>query len=97
MWIIAAMKLMRVESEAIYDAGKERVVEVLLEMSIGIEQMAVLKRRIEELERQLKQNSHAEPQSQTAVERRIPQASTEESAETDGTAEWRARWSAVAK
>lgn len=82
------MKLTRGEAETIYDAGKERVVEALLEMSVGLEQIEVLKRRIEELERQLKQNSHAEPQSQTAVERRIPQAGTEEPAETDGAAQW---------
>ena len=51
------MKLTREEAEAIYDAGKERVVEVLLAMSVGLEQIEVLKQRIEELERQLKQNS----------------------------------------
>ena len=66
MWIIAAVKLTRKESEAIYDAGKERVVEVLLEMSVGLEQVEVLKRRIDELERQGKQNSqnsHKPPSS----------------------------------
>lgn len=56
----------REEAEAIYDAGKERVVEALLAMAIGLEQIEVLKRRIEELERQLKQNSqnsHKPPSS----------------------------------
>lgn len=60
------MKLTREEAEAIYDAGKERVVEVLLAMSEGFEQIEVLKRRIEALERQLKQNSqnsHKPPSS----------------------------------
>ena len=51
------VKLTREEAEAIYDAGKERVVEALLAMSVGLEQIEVLKQRIEELERQLKQNS----------------------------------------
>ena len=66
MWIITAVKLTREEAETIYDAGKERVVEALLEMSVGLEQIEVLKRRIEELERQTKQNSqnsHKPPSS----------------------------------
>jgi hypothetical protein len=66
MWIITAVKLTREEAETIYDAGKGRVVEVLLEMSVGLEQIEVLKRRTEELERQTKQNSqnsHKPPSS----------------------------------
>lgn len=55
------MKLTREEAEAIYEAGKERVVEALLAMAVGLEQIEVLKRRIEELERQLKQNSQVLP------------------------------------
>lgn len=46
--------LTREEAEAIYDAGKERVVEVLMTMSATL---AKLERRIEELERQVNQNS----------------------------------------
>jgi hypothetical protein len=44
----------RVEAEAIYDAGREAVVEVLLAMDRRIEQ---LEARVEKLERQLAKNS----------------------------------------
>ncbi|HXG70370.1 MAG TPA: IS66 family transposase [Gemmatimonadaceae bacterium] len=44
----------RAEAEAIYDAGREAVVSVLLAMS---EQIAVLTARVEELERQVARNS----------------------------------------
>jgi transposase len=44
----------RAQAEAIYDAGREAVVEVLLAMS---EQIAALTTRVEELERQVAKNS----------------------------------------
>jgi uncharacterized protein DUF6444 len=45
----------RAEAEAIYDAGREVVVEVLLRMDRRIQQ---LEARVEKLERQLTRNSH---------------------------------------
>ena len=44
----------RAEAEAIYDAGREAVVEVLLAMDRRIQQ---LEARVEKLERQLARNS----------------------------------------
>jgi hypothetical protein len=45
----------RVEAEAVYDAGREAVVEVLLAMDRRIQQ---LEARVEKLERELRKDSH---------------------------------------
>jgi len=64
----------RVEAEAIYDAGREAVVEVLLAMDRRIQQ---LEARVEKLERELNRssrNSSAPPSSDPPSKRRQPRS-----------------------
>jgi transposase len=62
----------RADAEAIYDAGREAVVEVLLAMDRRIQQ---LEARVEKLERELRKdsrNSSAPPSSDRSGKRRAP-------------------------
>lgn len=73
----------RVEAEAIYDAGREAVVEVLLAMDRRIEQ---LEARVQKLERQLARNSgnSSRPPSSDPPGKRLPVRGKDRSGRAQG-------------
>lgn len=78
--------LTREQAEAIYDAGKERVVEVLLTMSEHIARLSKLEQRVIELERQLKANSQnsSKPPSSDGYNKPAPKSLRKKSGRRSG-------------